>query len=57
MPGMAWQTTHVAETYKNACPYNATKPFQQPLVGQMPKDQTCSLVKKPCTALYKLKLK
>ena len=34
MAGMAWQTTHVAETHKNAFPYNATKTFQQPLVGQ-----------------------
>ena len=38
MAGMAWQTTHVAETHKNACPYNATKTFQQPLVGQKQKD-------------------
>ena len=56
MAWMAWQTTHVAGTYKMPVPINALKTFQQPLVGQMQKDQTCSLVKKPCTALYKLKL-
>ena len=49
---MAWQTTHVAETW-NACPYNATKTFQQPLVGQKHKDQTYRLVTNPCTAWHK----
>lgn len=39
MAGMAWQSTHVAETYKNACSYTATKTFQQLLVGQKQKDQ------------------
>ena len=46
MAGMAWQTTHVAGTYKMPVPINAIKTFQQPLVGQKQKDQTCSLVKK-----------
>ena len=45
MAGMAWQTTHVAGTYKMPVPINAIKTFQQPLVGQKQKDQTCSLVK------------
>ena len=40
MAGMAWQTTHVAKTHKNAFPYNATKTFQQPLVGQKWKTKT-----------------
>ena len=44
MAGMAWQTTHVAETHKNACPYNATKTFQQPLVGQKQKTIRCSQI-------------
>ena len=57
MAGMAWQTTHVTGTYKMPVPINAIKTFQQPLVGQMPKDKTCILVKKPCTASYKVKLK
>ena len=56
MAGMAWQTTYVAGTYKMPVPKNAIKTFQQPLVGQKQKDQTCSLVQKACTALYKLKL-
>ena len=47
MTGMAWQTTHVAETYKNTCPYNATKTFQQLLVGQKQKDQNHRLVTNP----------
>ena len=51
MAGMAWQTTHFARTYKMPVPINAIKTFQQPLVGQKQKDQTCSLVKKH--ALYK----
>ena len=51
MAGMAWQTTHVAETYKNACPYNATKTFQQPLVGQKQKDQNHTLVTNPCRSM------
>ena len=51
MARMAWQTTHVAGTYKMPVPINAIKTFQQPLVGQKQKDQTCSLVKKH--ALYK----
>ena len=46
MAGMAWQTTHVDGTYKMPVPINAIKTFQQPLVGQKQKDQTCSLVKK-----------
>ena len=46
MAGMAWQTTHVAGTYNMPVPINAIKTFQQPLVGQKQKDQTCSLVKK-----------
>ena len=53
MAGMAWQTTHVAGTYKMPVPINAIKTFQQPLVGQKQKDQTCSLVKKTCITLYK----
>ena len=46
MAGTAWQTTHVTGTYKMPVPINAIKTFQQPLVGQKQKDQTCSLVKK-----------
>ena len=45
MAGMAWHTTHVAGTYKMPVPINAIQTFQQPLVGQKQKDQTCSLVK------------
>ena len=37
MAGMAWQTTHVAGTYKMPVPINAIKTFQQPLVGQIKK--------------------
>ena len=33
MAGIAWQTTHVARTYKMPVPINAIKTFQQPLVG------------------------
>ena len=51
MAGMAWQTTHVAETHKNAFPYNATKTFQEPLVGQKQKDQNHTLVTNPCRSM------
>ena len=51
MAGMARQTTHVAETHKNAFPYNATKTFQQPLVGQKQKDQNHTLVTNPCRSM------
>ena len=57
MAGMAWQTTQVAGTYEMPVPIIAIKTFQQSLVGQKQKDQTCILVKKPCIALYKLQLK
>ena len=44
---------HMSPKHKNACPYNATKTFRQPLVGQKQKDQNHRLVTNPCTAWHK----
>ena len=44
---------HMSPKHKNACPYNATKTFRQPLVGQKQKDKNHRLVTNPCTAWHK----
>lgn len=51
MAGMAWQTTHVAETHKNAFPYNATKNLPTTSGWTKIEDQNHTLVTNPCQSM------